>query len=75
MGRLLSVLKDKKRVEGISLELSSSKGEERPMENKKNSSKEQFFAHLDNLTVLELVDYIKEFETRYGISAAMAPRS
>ena len=33
-------------------------------------TKEQFFGHLDNLTVLELADYIKEFETRYGISAA-----
>ena len=36
-------------------------------------SKDQFFAHLDNLTVLELADYIKEFETRYGISAAAVP--
>ena len=36
-------------------------------------TKEQFFAHLDNLTILELADYIKEFETRYGISAAAAP--
>ena len=36
-------------------------------------SKEQFFTHLDNLTILELADYIKEFETRYGISAAAAP--
>jgi len=35
-------------------------------------SKEQFFAHLDNLTILELADYIKEFEERYGISAATA---
>ncbi len=35
-------------------------------------TKEQFFGHLDNLTVLELADYIKEFETRYGISAAAA---
>ena len=33
-------------------------------------SKEQFFEHLDNLTVLELADYIKEFEDRYGVSAA-----
>ncbi len=32
--------------------------------------KEQFFEHLDNLTVLELADYIKEFEERYGVSAA-----
>ncbi len=35
-------------------------------------TKEQFFAHLDNLTILELADYIKEFEERYGISAAAA---
>lgn len=34
--------------------------------------KEDFFKHLDNLTVLELADYIKEFETRYGIKAEMA---
>jgi large subunit ribosomal protein L7/L12 len=36
-------------------------------------TKEQFFTHLDSLTILELSDYIKEFETRYGISAAAAP--
>jgi large subunit ribosomal protein L7/L12 len=35
-------------------------------------TKEQFFSHLDNLTILELSDYIKEFESRYGISAAAA---
>lgn len=35
-------------------------------------TKDQFFAHLDSLTILELADYIKEFETRYGISAAAA---
>jgi large subunit ribosomal protein L7/L12 len=33
-------------------------------------TKEQFFEHLDGLTILELSDYIKEFETRYGINAA-----
>ncbi|HVP91607.1 MAG TPA: 50S ribosomal protein L7/L12 [Terriglobales bacterium] len=33
-------------------------------------TKEQFFEHLDSLTILELSDYIKEFESRYGISAA-----
>lgn len=33
-------------------------------------TKEQFFEHLDTLTVLELADYIKEFEERYGVSAA-----
>jgi large subunit ribosomal protein L7/L12 len=35
-------------------------------------TKEEFFGHLDTLTVLELADYIKEFETRYGISAVAA---
>jgi large subunit ribosomal protein L7/L12 len=35
-------------------------------------NKEAFFKHLDNLTVLELADYIKEFEERYGIKAEMA---
>lgn len=34
--------------------------------------KEDFFEHLDKLTVLELADYIKEFEERYGIKAEMA---
>lgn len=34
--------------------------------------KEDFFKHLDNLTVLELSEYIKEFEERYGIKAEMA---
>jgi len=38
----------------------------------KRLTKEEFFEHLDNLTVLELADYIKEFEERYGISAAAA---
>ena len=33
-------------------------------------SKEEFFNHLDNLTVLELAEYVKEFEERYGVSAA-----
>ncbi|HZX09447.1 MAG TPA: 50S ribosomal protein L7/L12 [Acidobacteriota bacterium] len=35
-------------------------------------TKEEFFNHLDNLTVLELADYIKEFEERYDISASAA---
>jgi len=35
-------------------------------------TKDEFFGHLDNLTVLELADYIKEFENRYGIKAEMA---
>jgi large subunit ribosomal protein L7/L12 len=34
--------------------------------------KEEFFKHMDNLTVLDLADYIKEFEERYGIKAEMA---
>ena len=34
--------------------------------------KEDFFKHLDKLTVLDLADYIKEFEERYGIKAEMA---
>ncbi len=37
-----------------------------------NFTKEDFFKHLDNLTVLELADYIKEFEARYGIKAEVA---
>lgn len=36
-------------------------------------TKEKFFVHLDNLTVLELADYIKEFEERYGVSASAMP--
>ncbi len=40
---------------------------------KSELTKEQFFGHLDNLTVLELADYIKEFEERYGVTAAAAP--
>jgi len=35
-------------------------------------TKDDFFKHLDNLTVLELADYIKEFESRYGIKAEVA---
>ena len=35
-------------------------------------TKEQFFAHLDSLTMLEIADYIKEFESRYGVTAAAA---
>ena len=35
-------------------------------------TKEQFFGHLDNLTMMEIADYVKEFESRYGISAAAA---
>ncbi len=48
-----------------------------PVKEKKEKTtkltKEQFFEHLDNLTVLELADYIKEFEERYGVTAAAAP--
>jgi large subunit ribosomal protein L7/L12 len=35
-------------------------------------TKKSFFEHLDKLTVLELSEYIKEFEERYGIKAEMA---
>ncbi len=38
--------------------------------NETKLTKKQFFEHLDNLTVIQLVDYIKEFEERYGVSAA-----
>jgi large subunit ribosomal protein L7/L12 len=44
----------------------------KPKEDAIKLTKEQFFEHFDHLTVLELSDYIKEFETRYGISAAAA---
>lgn len=46
--------------------------EETKVKKEKSSkmTKEQFFEHLDNLTVIELADYIKEFEERYGVSAA-----
>jgi large subunit ribosomal protein L7/L12 len=50
------------------------KGKKETTKSKKEKTstmtKEQFFEHLDNLTVLELADYIKEFEERYGVSAA-----
>jgi len=39
---------------------------------KSKLTKEEFFNHLDNLTVIELADYIKEFEERYDISASAA---
>jgi large subunit ribosomal protein L7/L12 len=45
---------------------------EKESNNVSKLTKEEFFKHLDQLTVLELADYIKEFETRYGISAAAA---
>ncbi len=45
---------------------------EKTKKRKSKLTKEEFFDHLDNLTVLELADYIKEFEERYGVSAAAA---
>lgn len=48
------------------------KGTTKTKKEKSKLSKEQFFKHLDNLTILELADYIKEFEERYGVSAAAA---
>ncbi len=44
----------------------------KPKKEKTKLTKEQFFDHLDTLTVLELADYIKEFEERYGVSATAA---
>lgn len=35
-------------------------------------TKEDFFQYIDRLTVLELSEHIKEFEGRYGVSAAAA---
>lgn len=35
-------------------------------------TKEDFFQYIDRLTVLELSEHIKEFESRYGVSAAAA---
>lgn len=63
MGLLLSQFKEKKWSE---VKMTKAKDETTKL------TKEQFFTHLDSLTVLELADYIKEFETRYGISAAAA---
>ena len=49
------------------------KKEEKTQKKTTKLTKEDFFNHLDNLTILELSEYIKEFEDRYGISAAAAP--
>ncbi|MEW6369136.1 MAG: 50S ribosomal protein L7/L12 [Acidobacteriota bacterium] len=35
-------------------------------------TKEDFFQYIDRLTVLELAEHVKEFEARYGVSAAAA---
>ncbi len=35
-------------------------------------TKEEFFQYIDKLTVLELSEHVKEFESRYGVSAAAA---
>jgi len=40
--------------------------------NKGKKETEKKAEHLDNLTVLELADYIKEFEERYDVSASAA---
>ncbi len=58
-------------------EAGDTKAKEKTKEQKKETkvsklTKDEFFVHLDNLTVLELADYIKEFEDRYGVSAAAA---
>jgi len=48
------------------------KAKEAPKAKKEGTklSQKEFFNHLDNLTLLELAEYIKEFEERYGVSAA-----
>ncbi|MBV6340649.1 MAG: 50S ribosomal protein L7/L12 [Candidatus Magnetobacterium sp. LHC-1] len=33
-------------------------------------SKEQVFQYFDNMTILQMSEFIKEFEERYGVSAA-----
>ncbi|MBF0607741.1 MAG: 50S ribosomal protein L7/L12 [Magnetococcales bacterium] len=33
-------------------------------------SKEQVFQYFDNMTILQMSEFIKEFEARYGVSAA-----
>ena len=57
-------------------EAGDTKAKEKTKEKKETKvsklTKDQFFEHLDNLTVLELADYIKEFEERYDVSAAAA---
>jgi len=35
-------------------------------------TKEDFFTYIDGLTVLELAEHVKDFESRYGVSAAAA---
>ena len=35
-------------------------------------TKEDFFKYIDGLTVLELAEHVKDFESRYGVSAAAA---
>ncbi|MDW7972829.1 MAG: 50S ribosomal protein L7/L12 [Thermodesulfovibrio sp.] len=36
-------------------------------------TKEEVFQFFDNLTILELSQFIKEFEERYGVTAVAAP--
>jgi large subunit ribosomal protein L7/L12 len=33
-------------------------------------TKEQVFGFIDNMTILQMSEFIKEFETRYGVTAA-----
>lgn len=35
-----------------------------------SATKEQVFEFIDKMTILEMADFIKEFETRYGVTAA-----
>jgi len=48
----------------------TTKGKKEKTTQESKLTKKQFFEHLDNLTVIQLADYIKEFEERYGVSAA-----
>jgi large subunit ribosomal protein L7/L12 len=59
-------------LEVIMVKAQAKEGTETEKEGGVKMTKEEFFSHLDNLTILELADYIKEFETRYGVSAAAA---
>jgi large subunit ribosomal protein L7/L12 len=59
-------------LEVIMVKAEVQQGTETQKEGGVKMTKEEFFSHLDNLTILELADYIKEFETRYGVSAAAA---
>ncbi len=37
------------------------------------TTKEQVFEFIDNMTIIQMSDFIKEFEERYGVTAAAIP--